>query len=701
MTKRLGWLFLVGLCALVFFAPARAAQCTNLPDSPYCDSDNYAGCCGPNPTSVSTSTITETGVSATITKESDAESVYACVHLSSVTPTDTEIREGLASTCKDTGVIHDGTGTVNFTGANAFTGLSANTAYKVSAIADEGTARPIRKVVTSAELTTSAASGGGGGGGDVEITGSDNYFVDCDAGNDSNAGTSMAAPWLTLGKVNSTVTTAGADVYLKHGTTCSGQQLVADWGGVNTSNMATIDCYYDDAGTPRTCSTQVKPIIDGGLALSAFQNGTVDYRSSAYSGNPLSSEHTALVYVTNTGDYTELRYLQIERSRGGGMVFQGTNTAGSLTNVYADQIDINNTGTYAVLVENGTTKFKLTNVHATLGATCEQQRFQSGTSLTEICNYAGWPAGITIVRSANAEGLVYNSSNTKTFTEGFNAYSGTSYVIYYGNKWASTLSNGFYNDFADHIVVENNIGVGSKDTQGYSNVTSTFGGSFTVGGEDVVQAFYDGSENQLFRNNVCVDCGYGTDWGLETNAKADGDQIGAMFVGNTVISSRTADVRLWDTNSAYSEMVLKSNIFWTTDGSVGSCDSNATSVDMNYNVWPSSPSDTDCDGANDTDGTPDLTHSYAGYDLFTADNLPDFDDFELTTSSVGHQDGDPSLETTARMTGSSYGFGLDELLILEPHITSEANWEKALFYCADEVTRSATVPDAGAVCTKR
>lgn len=688
------------LCLLLLSMPSWASVCTNLPGTTYCDSAAYPGCCGPNPTSVTTSSITETGADATVTKEATAESVYWCAHLSSVTATDTEIREGLASTCEDTGVVHDALGTVNLTGANAISGLSAATAYKISIVVDEGTARPIRKVVTSPEFTTSAASGGGGGGGDIEITGVDNYFVDCDAGNDSNAGTSMAAPWRTLGKVNTSVSTSGSDVYVKHGTDCSDQQIVLDWGGT-ALNRATFDCYYDDSGTPRTCSTQVKPIIDGGIALSAFQNGTVDYRSSAYSGSPLASEHDALLMLVSTGDYTDIRYFDIQRSRGGGIVARGDNTTGSLTNFTIDQVEVSNVGTYFILLENGVQDFKVTNSTATLGATCEQQRFQSGTSLTEICNWAGWPAGIPVVRSANARGLIYNVKVTKTFTEGFNAYSGTSYVIYHKLFWAQTFSNGWYNDFADHVVLENSIGIGSKDDQGYSGVVSNFGGSFTVGGEDVVQIWYDGSEDTTIRNNGCFDCGYGTDWGLETAAKADGDQIGVAFVGNTVISSRRGDVRLWDGNAYYSEAVIKSNLFWTTDETESNCQMFTTGIeDMAYNVWPSSPGGV-CAAGTDTYGTPDLTHSYADYDLYDADNFPTWSDIELTTSSVGYQDGDPSLETEARLNGANYGYALDELMLLETWITSEANWEKTLFYCADGVARNATTPQAGAVCTTR
>ena len=71
------------------------------------------------------------------------------------------------------------------------------------------------------------------------------YSVDCGGGDDGNAGTS-AAPWRTLSKVNSTVSTMSADVWFLAGTTCQGS-LSVDWNGTAADHVI-VGSYYVSGG---------------------------------------------------------------------------------------------------------------------------------------------------------------------------------------------------------------------------------------------------------------------------------------------------------------------------------------------------------------------------------------------------------------------------------------------------------------------
>ena len=63
------------------------------------------------------------------------------------------------------------------------------------------------------------------------------YFVDCDAGSDSAAGTSHTAPWRTLAKVSDTVRAQGADIWIKAGTVCSDQTLRIGWSRTHSDSV--------------------------------------------------------------------------------------------------------------------------------------------------------------------------------------------------------------------------------------------------------------------------------------------------------------------------------------------------------------------------------------------------------------------------------------------------------------------------------
>jgi autotransporter-associated beta strand protein len=94
------------------------------------------------------------------------------------------------------------------------------------------------------------------------------YYID-PAGNDSNAGTSMAAPWQSLGKVNATVFQPGDNVLFKRGGTWFG--TLSPQGSGNSTSQITLGAY----------GTGAKPLINGNgswavISLSSQSYWTID-----------------------------------------------------------------------------------------------------------------------------------------------------------------------------------------------------------------------------------------------------------------------------------------------------------------------------------------------------------------------------------------------------------------------------------------
>jgi len=78
--------------------------------------------------------------------------------------------------------------------------------------------------------------------GSFKVAQAASYYVDSTSGSDSNSGTSSAAPWKSLGKVNSTAFQAGETINFKRGSIWTGTTLVIDSSGV-AGNPVTYQAY--------------------------------------------------------------------------------------------------------------------------------------------------------------------------------------------------------------------------------------------------------------------------------------------------------------------------------------------------------------------------------------------------------------------------------------------------------------------------
>jgi peroxiredoxin len=85
------------------------------------------------------------------------------------------------------------------------------------------------------------------------------YFIDCQAGKDTNAGTSPSSPWGSLEKVNGFTFSPGDGIFFKRGTKCAGTL----WPKGSGSDGKPV--------TLATYGTGALPVIDGGKNEEAFK----------------------------------------------------------------------------------------------------------------------------------------------------------------------------------------------------------------------------------------------------------------------------------------------------------------------------------------------------------------------------------------------------------------------------------------------
>lgn len=120
----------------------------------------------------------------------------------------------------------------------------------------------------------------------VSTAGAASYYVDSVAGADTNAGTSSAAPWKSLTKVNSRTYVAGDRVYFKAGGSWTGQLLLRGSGA--SGNPIVVDMY----------SSGAKPKINA----NGTKSNTVFFKNQSYwEINNLDVSNTGSGYADRRG----------------------------------------------------------------------------------------------------------------------------------------------------------------------------------------------------------------------------------------------------------------------------------------------------------------------------------------------------------------------------------------------------------------
>jgi hypothetical protein len=203
--------------------------------------------------------VTNTTGDGSVVTDRTGGTVYACVRLdTSAKATGAQIVAG--SPCVDADNLASAAGTVEFTGGNTFSGLTAETSYIVDYTATYDN-QPGHEVLSSAVFSTLAAPGGGG----TDLTGAGLFLAKDDAGNtdetptgndgtQTSGCTSMPNSCSEYSHVGTPA--EGQAVYFSEGGDWNNREFQVQHSGGSASTRVVIGCYFDegdDDGNPVRC----------------------------------------------------------------------------------------------------------------------------------------------------------------------------------------------------------------------------------------------------------------------------------------------------------------------------------------------------------------------------------------------------------------------------------------------------------------
>jgi len=394
------------------------------------------------------------------------------------------------------------------------------------------------------------------------------YYVKND-GNDNLAGTTDATAWATIGKVNSSVSATGDDVYFKCGDTWTGTRLYVDWYGTS-GNRAIIGAYYGD-GTIGVSGN--KPIIDGdNSAPSTYTDG--------------------LIYVVG-GPYVTVENIKIINSAGHGLRFHTNTDYGYADNV--DAQDIDNAGIMWWYSDNG----KATDCTITLAA----MAYHRG----EI---GDWPACLMAAYSQNAE--FQNCKVYNVHGEGIGLYKNSHGGLVEKCLVYNAEKVGIYIEGSHDCIIRHNLVYGTTDTtyHRYTNPPQS-GAAIWQGDEGWVP--YTSYNNKIYGNLVAYTA-YGFVGASEGYGLTNVEVYNNTFIG--------CDATFWISASIFSNSAYRNNISWPRSGANyghyrGTSDT--LSLVWSNNNWSTSVSG-DRSGTGDVIGVPSLSKT-TGWDTLTAGSL--------------------------------------------------------------------------------
>jgi hypothetical protein len=175
-----------------------------------------------------------------------------------------------------------------------------------------GSVTGIVNVSSNASNSTASISLSGTG---VQAT---TYYVDCNAGNDSNPGTSTSAAWATVGKVNNSSFNAGDAILFNKGCTWRAQLVPPSSG--SAGNPITFGAYGSGAA----------PILRGSSLVTSWtlSSGVIYYASVSWSPNMVFQDGVPLTLETNTGAMIAGSYFYDGASRLYVRMTDGSNPSG-------------------------------------------------------------------------------------------------------------------------------------------------------------------------------------------------------------------------------------------------------------------------------------------------------------------------------------------------------------------------------------
>jgi hypothetical protein len=249
------------------------------------------------------------------------------------------------------------------------------------------------------------------------------YYVRND-GNDRASGTSHAAAWATLDKVNRQSLKSGDVVLFREGDRWQGR-LAVDWSGT-ASAYATVGAYYVENETAKKGLRGQRPIIEG---------------AGRY---PTGGIYDALI-VVNAHDYVRIENLEVRNSEGRGIGFIRSGH-GDVVNAIVD-------GTY--------------------GSGIHFLNSDDGSVSRSFVTHAGlvfgrdgkrpWGAAITFVDSDS--GRIADTTVAETYGEGINVNHGSRGTLIENNRVFAARAVGIYADAAPSTTIRGNVVVGTANRE--------------------------------------------------------------------------------------------------------------------------------------------------------------------------------------------------------------------------------------------
>lgn len=592
----------------------------------------------------------------------------------------------------------------------SMTGLTQGSNYYVHEFHRGGVAGAGKTSLMSTQAFTTTADTGGGpppepGEQAVADSGAAPRYIGT-GGSDASDGLTHATRWLTLSKVTGALPT-GTNVGLFSSTTFTNQELLVSYAGTAGDrniigtyklNGSSVPIWIND-GTFGTGSTDTKAIMSGGLTAGCLSAGSCAY-ANTFPIDTYDYEYNAPLQVFHTADYTTLLNIDIRLFRYRTLIV-GDSYSNTLYGVIVDGVDVHDGGDNPYWVGNNgavVRNMSLYNLN-----TCKQQRNMSGsTGSTAACTYGGWPGGLQIISSEQV--LVEWNFVRDIFGEGINSYQDSNYVVIRNNTVGDVHSVGIYVDQSAHTVIEGNIIVFDEDGQvGTANAGGSFRGGIWVDYEHFGGALGSGDiRDQVIRNNLVVNAGRAIYLGMwaETIAADSGLaklQSGYVY-GNTVVGSTSYDHSLNEYTNPGARLqywYAKNNAHWSQGLGAAACTwRDSASTDATYNHWYAVQTDTDCNGAGDSDGVPGLTVStYATWQAYTIASPP-------TWANANPAGGSDLLGTGTALSSSILDIAnfsiFSQIREVIAGTLTESEWECALCVDAEGTTR-ASPPSKGAV----
>lgn len=515
-----------------------------------------------------------------------------------------------------------------------------------------------------------------------DATSGTSYYVDCAAGDDNtHTGLSNAQAWRTVGKVNSTVTTVGANVYFKDNTNCTGE-LDVDWGG-SANDWAVIGTYWMNGGTETVGVSVAKAKISGTYtaACSPHLGGSGGCLINNANAIPTSLYH-GLIHITS--EYVQVQDMNPINSAGEGITIDSVSYTQGRSNfrIWRNKVDVTaeagilcHACRYAHIFDNEVVS------HNIGGGKCDALygAFNSGIAVAVMGISNPLPGYNIIEKNVVHEGCA----------EALQSANGE-YNLWRGNTAYANANVDYYCAGCSHEVYEYNIGTGKNPAEGF-----TAPACFAVSLEDFALAWEPtGIDDVTIRGNMCVNAGIVL--GMEQQSAAAGRKYSNVrFYNNTIVGDPqnpgagfVLEYALTNANFATNGVTLQDNVFWRTAGSTPPC-TIAGGVTTNFlrdhNLWWIDPVSM-CDGTGDKYADPQLAGSNWNLKYTTA-NKPVPADFVLGASSPALAMGLPRLSTIL----STSNFPL-YTVITYPFATFDLKQSEK---DATGATRNATTPDAG------